>query len=149
MLLCRAVINFIYDPIKNPCAKPLLSHLIVKTLPPLPCYSKGCANAHFLLDIERALLQFGESTMIFVVDIPAIFASDHVARELPSGKLLKTGKRHWKFFCDFDEIEEWLSDAKFYADENYWRDATEFEEIKSIVRSAQRTVKILEKIKNW
>ena len=49
MLLCRAVINFIYDPIKNPCAKPLSHHLIVKTLPPLPCDNKGCANAHFVM----------------------------------------------------------------------------------------------------
>tara|TARA_Y100000310_G_C20025297_1_gene509305 strand:- start:60 stop:332 length:273 start_codon:yes stop_codon:yes gene_type:complete len=87
--------------------------------------------------------------MTYVIDVPAVFASDHVDRELPSGELLETGKRYWKFACSQDEIKEWLSDAHFYADENYWRSATdnnpkgEFGNLLPIIKSAKRAIKIV------
>ena len=75
------------------------------------------------------------------VRIPRLFAEDHeAARELPSGDRVNVNKRYITYKANNTELVEWLDDARFYADEKYWRDASEFDEIKSIVNSAKRAV---------
>ncbi len=55
-------------------------------------------------------------TTAYVIDVPATFASDHVDRELPTGKLVKRTAKLWAFTCNADEIIEWYSDANYYSD---------------------------------
>ena len=55
-------------------------------------------------------------TTAYVIDVPATFASDHVDRELPTGKLINRTAKLWTFVCNEDEIIEWYSDADYYSD---------------------------------
>jgi len=52
----------------------------------------------------------------YLIDIPATFASDHLDRELPTGRLVRQGALRWTFDCTATELNEWLDDARYYSD---------------------------------
>ena len=51
------------------------------------------------------------------IEVPRLFAQDHVDRCLPTGIDQRSqGKRCMVFHATLDEIREWLSDADYYSD---------------------------------
>jgi len=82
--------------------------------------------------------------MRYEVRVPAIFASDHYDRELPSGELLEQGKAYYRFYCTIADLKEWLDDAEFYSDRSHWSDVCKDDpSLLSICRSAERARKVL------
>ena len=79
----------------------------------------------------------------YLIDIPATFASDHLDRELPTGRLVKQGAKSWTFDCTADELNEWLDDAQYYSDPAIASDMRRSDPdgyYKPLIRSARLTV---------
>ena len=86
-----------------------------------------------------------------IVKIPRLFAEDHDnSRELPSGKRLDVNSHYVTYDADQEELEEWLNDAQFYADVDYWRAATDGNHhyLLPTIKSAQRAVPRIKKVLN-
>ena len=84
-----------------------------------------------------------------IVKIPRLFAEDHdIGRDLPSGKCLDVNNHYMTYDANQDELEEWLDDAKFYANVDYWRSATDGNHhyLLPLIKSAQRAVPRIEKV---
>jgi hypothetical protein len=74
-----------------------------------------------------------------VYRLPPAFYWDHVARDLPAGRVVRESKRH--VFVELDEAEraELLSDARYYADPAIAADMGLF----GLASSARATVRAL------
>ena len=72
--------------------------------------------------------------------IPTLFYLDHVARELPAGKVIKAGKLFTIVELNPAEYAELLDDASYYAD---FKNTDDYAENRAIVNSAINTIKYL------
>ena len=77
------------------------------------------------------------------LNLPATFASDHCERDLPCGIVLREGNRFWKVKVNRSELDEWESDADFYAD----RIGFDPDFDHNITRSARSTLERIKKVK--
>ena len=83
-----------------------------------------------------------------IIKIPLTFADDHdIVRELPSGTRIDVNKRHATYEVTREDLQEWLADAEFYSDRDYWLSATDgvedYAEMLYLIRSAERSVPII------
>lgn len=72
--------------------------------------------------------------------IPTRFYLDHIARELPAGKVIKSGKLFTIVELTDSEYLELLDDASYYAD---FKGSDDYAENKALVNSAINTIKYL------
>ena len=79
------------------------------------------------------------------VKVPQRFYLDHVNRDLPAGKIVKTSGKHFIIEVDQATFDELLNDAQFYADASYVIEQMGREYI-GLVRSAQSTVRALQAV---
>ena len=74
--------------------------------------------------------------------IPTKFYLDHKARELPSGKVIKSGKLFTIVELTNDELTDLIDDASYYAS---FKGSDDYAENKALVNSAIVTLKYLTK----
>ena len=73
-----------------------------------------------------------------MIKIPKLFYDDHLARDLPSPKILKETKTNY-FIAKTDEhIYELFDDAEYYYNE------MEINEMRGLITSARATIKALQ-----
>lgn len=76
------------------------------------------------------------------VKLPALFAQDHIARDLPHGEVLSENKRYVTVRIDEQAvIDEWLADADYYS--NPYQFSEDWETRHSMARSAKRCIEII------
>lgn len=80
---------------------------------------------------------------LHTIKLPAMFYEDHEGRELPSGDVLKRGKRLVTVQCDDETLDEIESDAKHYASMTAGESSNcdMDESYRGLVGSAKTTVK--------
>ena len=79
------------------------------------------------------------------IKVPQRFYLDHVNRDLPAGKIIKSTSKHFIIEVDQATFDELLNDAQFYADASYVIEQMGREYI-GLVRSAQSTVRALQAV---
>jgi hypothetical protein len=81
-----------------------------------------------------------------IIKIPLTFAEDHdVYRDLTSGTRIASNKRYVTYEVTREDLLEWLGDAEYYADLDFWRMATSgnHEDLLPVIRSAGRSIPII------
>lgn len=77
-----------------------------------------------------------------IVQLPPRFYYDHVARDLPAGRVVRATRRHVFVEVGEDERAELLSDARHYASAGNGLDVRDYA---GLIASARATVRALEK----
>ena len=96
-----------------------------------------CQNCD--LELTHQLNHFNAIT----VQLPVMFAADHIERDLPHGEVLSENKRYVTLRIEAQAVaDEWLSDADYYSDPDQF--AEDWEARHSMARSAKRCTEILQ-----
>ena len=90
---------------------------------------------------EMTMTTQNETTVLLT--IPKRFYDNHVWRDLPAGTVIKETARKYTVEVTREELDELLSDARYYSDGAGWSDP---QDMRPICASARATVKAIEAV---